>query len=73
LKKGKNKKRKELATRVSLKKKLKYEFLSLEDKHLTYFWLSMTWMENPICQYLLLLLCAPRKMNLEGGTAWKTT
>jgi hypothetical protein len=71
LKKGKNKKRKELATRVSLKKKLRYEFLSLEDKHLTYFWLRMTWMENPRCQYVL--LCAPRKMNLEGGTAWKNT
>jgi hypothetical protein len=67
-KKGKNKKKKK-ATRESLKKSGGMNpFFGRQTSN---FWLSITWMENPRCQYVL--LCAPRKMNLEGGTAWKTT
>jgi len=70
IEKKKEKKKKEASCKSEPQKKL-YEFLSLEDKHLTYFLQIITWMDSQRCQNVF--LCAHRKMNLEGGTALKTT
>jgi hypothetical protein len=68
-KRERTKRKRKLATRASLKESGGINpFFGRQTSN---FWLSITWMENPRCQYVL--LCAPRKMNLEGGTAWKTT
>jgi hypothetical protein len=71
LKKGRKKKKKEASCESELQNKFWCEFLSLEDKHLTYFLQIMTWMDSQRCQNVFLR--AQRKMKPEGGTALKTT
>jgi hypothetical protein len=65
IEKRKEKKKKEASCKSEPQNKLWCEFLSLKDKHLTYFLQIMTWMDSQRCQNVF--LCAHRKMNLEGG------
>jgi hypothetical protein len=62
-KKERTKRKRTLATRATLKKSGGMNpFFGRQKSN---FWLSITWMENPRCQYVL--LCAPRRNPRRGG------